>query len=277
VAILTNGNVFSLIGLADVLALHRTSFDLDVTIVTGLRRQKGNRYLEAAGLLRRWGLAYFAYKLTSLALPRLRECLTGRPMTVAAACRQLGIPCRRVRNANVRPCREHLQDFRPDLLLSFSCPHRIKPSVLSIARVGNLNVHSSLLPRYAGVCTYIHVLADGCDETGVTIHEMVEDFDAGRIVAQERLAIHEGMSVLELFTTQCRTAARMLPGAIGECIRSEKIVGEAQVLAQRSYCGEPTRADIARLRRRGHRLARLREWVQFSAQDRPGESPVSNS
>ena len=55
-----------------------------------------------------------------------------------------------------------------------------------------LNVHPSLLPKYAGgVDTNIHkeVLQNGDEETGCTIHFVTEDVDAGPILIQKKCAV----------------------------------------------------------------------------------------
>ncbi len=57
-----------------------------------------------------------------------------------------------------------------------------------------LNVHPSLLPRFRGVRAVERALEAGVEETGVTVHFMVEEVDAGPIVAQERVPVLSGDS-----------------------------------------------------------------------------------
>jgi phosphoribosylglycinamide formyltransferase-1 len=52
-----------------------------------------------------------------------------------------------------------------------------------------LNVHPSLLPEFRGLRAVERALEAGADETGVTVHFMVEEVDAGPVVAQERVPI----------------------------------------------------------------------------------------
>src|SRR5215211_2931050 len=52
-----------------------------------------------------------------------------------------------------------------------------------------LNVHPSLLPEFRGLHAVEQALEAGVDETGVTVHFMVEKVDAGPIVAQQRVPI----------------------------------------------------------------------------------------
>lgn len=245
VVVVTNGNFFSMLALRQV--LEPDGFHVFVT--TGLRRPKGNRLAEAWRLFRVWGLRYTAYKVATYALPAVSR----RPLSVVAVCKERGIPCEVVRNVNDEGVAARIAALQPDLLVSYSCPYRIKAPLLAVPRVGAVNVHSSLLPAYAGVCTYIHVLANGEAQTGVTVHEMVEEFDAGRVLAQEPVAIEPGMSVARLFAIQSVAAGRLLKDVIGR----RSVEGRPQDRSRRSYFGEPTKADVKRLRARGHRLLRL--------------------
>ncbi len=55
-----------------------------------------------------------------------------------------------------------------------------------------LNVHPSLLPEFRGLRAVERALEARVDETGVTVHFMVEEVDAGPVVAQERVPVLAG-------------------------------------------------------------------------------------
>ena len=60
-----------------------------------------------------------------------------------------------------------------------------------------INIHPSLLPRHGGagmmgMAVHRSVLAAGEAETGVTVHEVTTNLDAGPILAQERCAVRPG-------------------------------------------------------------------------------------
>jgi phosphoribosylglycinamide formyltransferase-1 len=57
-----------------------------------------------------------------------------------------------------------------------------------------LNVHPSLLPEFRGLHAVKRALEAGVEETGVTVHFVVEEVDAGPIVAQERVPVLSGDS-----------------------------------------------------------------------------------
>lgn len=257
ITVITNGNYFALRGLRPLLQAYGGRWRWQIVCTSGLRDPSRPRLPQAARLLRRWGPRYAAYKVATLALPRGVELLARRPRTVADWCRRRGFAVLEVADVHAPEVLAQLDAFGPDLVLSFSCPYPLRADVLRRARVGCVNVHGSLLPRDAGVCTYVHVLADGAAVTGVTVHEMVERLDAGAILAQQELPIEPGVTVFRLFRSQCDVAARLLLDTIPAVLAAGVIGGRPQDLAARTYRREPRAADIRRARSHGHGLATL--------------------
>ena len=75
-----------------------------------------------------------------------------------------------------------MQALQPDFLFSCYYRHMLKQPVLDLPRLGALNLHGSLLPRYRGRCPVNWVLVHGETETGVTLHYMEAKADQGDIV-----------------------------------------------------------------------------------------------
>jgi phosphoribosylglycinamide formyltransferase-1 len=101
-----------------------------------------------------------------------------------------------------------------------------------------INVHPSLLPAHGGpgmvgLAVHRSVLAAGDPETGVTIHEVTAELDAGPILAQERLAVLPGESAESL-------AARVL--AVEHRVLVETIAG-LMAGAPAAAGGEPRLVD----------------------------------
>jgi methionyl-tRNA formyltransferase len=78
-----------------------------------------------------------------------------------------------------------------------------------------LNVHPSLLPRWRGAAPVERAILAGDEETGVTIHETVEELDAGPIAAQERFAIGDD-DAGQVFLRAGEVAARLLNDVIAD-------------------------------------------------------------
>ena len=80
--------------------------------------------------------------------------------------------------------REAVGRLQPELILSFYYRRMIPVAVLALAPRGALNLHSSLLPRLRGRAPINWALVECEEETGITLHHMVQSADAGDIVAQ---------------------------------------------------------------------------------------------
>lgn len=82
-----------------------------------------------------------------------------------------------------------LRDLAPDLLVVVAYGRFIPREVLETARLGGINVHPSLLPRYRGPAPIPRAIAAGETETGVTVLYVTEEVDAGDIILQRAVPI----------------------------------------------------------------------------------------
>ena len=82
-----------------------------------------------------------------------------------------------------------LAAFAPDLGVVAAYGRIIPDAVLAIPRLGMINIHASLLPKYRGAAPIHRAVIDGEPETGVTIMRVVTELDAGPMFATERRAI----------------------------------------------------------------------------------------
>ncbi len=87
---------------------------------------------------------------------------------------------------------DQLRRVAPDLLVVVAYGQIIPASVLSIPRLGAVNVHASLLPRHRGAAPVAHAILSGDRETGVTIMRMDEKLDHGPILAVRKTGIGAG-------------------------------------------------------------------------------------
>jgi methionyl-tRNA formyltransferase len=112
---------------------------------------------------------------------------TGRGMkTMAVEC---NVPIFQPEKINTPEGVAFLQSLSPDLLVVAAYGQILSNEVLSSARLGGINVHASLLPKYRGAAPVAWAIYHGETETGVTIIRMTTGLDAGDMLAQEKLAI----------------------------------------------------------------------------------------
>jgi methionyl-tRNA formyltransferase len=82
--------------------------------------------------------------------------------------------------------------------------------ILAIPRLGMINVHASLLPKYRGAAPIHRAVIAGDRETGVTIMRVVKALDAGGMIAKERRAIGSEETSDEVERDLARIGARLL-------------------------------------------------------------------
>ena len=77
-----------------------------------------------------------------------------------------------------------LRDWRPDLGVVAAYGKLIPEDILSLPRLGMINVHASLLPKYRGAAPVQRAVIDGERDTGVTIMRVEKMLDAGAMLAK---------------------------------------------------------------------------------------------
>jgi methionyl-tRNA formyltransferase len=75
-----------------------------------------------------------------------------------------------------------LRRLEPDLAVVVAYGHILRPDVLSLPRLGMINVHASLLPRWRGAAPIQHAILAGDAETGVSIMQMDQGLDSGPVL-----------------------------------------------------------------------------------------------
>ena len=85
--------------------------------------------------------------------------------------------------------REQLGACKPDLCLVMAYGHILRQEVIDTPRLGTLNLHTSILPRYRGASPIQTAIACGETVTGVTLMQMVLALDAGPVADVERVSV----------------------------------------------------------------------------------------
>ncbi|HEX2222021.1 MAG TPA: formyltransferase family protein [Candidatus Limnocylindria bacterium] len=106
-----------------------------------------------------------------------------------------------------------------DVALLAGYDRLLHPSYFAAFRAPTINIHPSLLPRHGGrgmVGPAVHaaVLAAGDVETGVTIHGVTADLDAGPVIAQVRVPVLDGDSPESLAERVLAVEHRLLVGTL---------------------------------------------------------------
>ena len=81
-------------------------------------------------------------------------------------------------------CLDQIRALEPDISVVVAYGHILPRNVIDLPRMGTLNIHASLLPKWRGAAPIQAVIRAGHPETGVTIMRMVPQLDAGPILWQ---------------------------------------------------------------------------------------------
>ncbi|MFF8678329.1 methionyl-tRNA formyltransferase [Streptomyces sp. NPDC015237] len=136
-----------------------------------------------------------------------------------------------------------LKDADPDIIVANNWRTWIPPRIYNLPRHGTLNVHDSLLPKYAGFSPIIWALINGEPEVGVTGHLMDEVLDAGDIVLQRSVPVGPEDTATDLFH---KTVDLIAPVTIGslDLIASGQTEFTAQDRSQATFFHKRAEEDI---------------------------------
>jgi methionyl-tRNA formyltransferase len=109
-----------------------------------------------------------------------------------------GIPVYQPESINTPEGVQQLSAWQPDLLVVAAYGQILSKDVLSTAKLGGINVHASLLPKYRGAAPIAWAIYHGETETGVTIIRMSTALDAGDMLVQEAIPIRSDETAGEL-------------------------------------------------------------------------------
>lgn len=100
--------------------------------------------------------------------------------------------------ANQPESLERLREFQADLFVVAAYGQILSAELLSIPRLGAINLHASLLPKYRGAAPIQYAMISGETETGVTIFQIEPKLDAGPVLGVVSTAIDERETYGEL-------------------------------------------------------------------------------
>lgn len=137
-----------------------------------------------------------------------------------------------------------LSALRPDVSLVIAYGQILGDAFIEAPRLGTLNLHASLLPRYRGASPIQAAVASGDTETGMTLMRIVRELDAGPVAGEERVAIGPFDTALDVEAGLAEAAVRLAARALPLLGRGE-LSFRAQDRAQASFCRRLGKADGA--------------------------------
>ncbi|MES2304474.1 MAG: methionyl-tRNA formyltransferase [Gemmatimonadota bacterium] len=106
---------------------------------------------------------------------------TPRPPAVKLVAEAAGLPIAQPERPRGDDFYQQLRDANADLGVVVAYGHLLRPELLAIPRLGFVNVHASLLPRWRGAAPIHWALLSGDEETGVSIMRVEAGLDTGAV------------------------------------------------------------------------------------------------
>lgn len=129
-----------------------------------------------------------------------------------------------------------------DLALVAAFGQKLGPAVLAAPRLGCINIHASLLPKYRGAAPFQWAILNGDAETGVTIFQIDEKWDAGPLWAQRATPIGETETADELHDRLALLGAELAVEALA-AIAGGKTASRIQNAMQATKAPKLSKAD----------------------------------
>jgi methionyl-tRNA formyltransferase len=110
----------------------------------------------------------------------------------------LGLKVCQPETVNSDEARTALRELPADLMVVCDYGEILKRETLAVTRLGGINLHGSLLPKYRGAAPVQWAILNGETETGNTVIQMTPGLDAGPALGVQRVAIHPDETAGEL-------------------------------------------------------------------------------
>lgn len=144
---------------------------------------------------------------------------------------------------------QEIIDLHPDFLITAAYGQFLPTKLLNSAKIAAVNVHGSLLPKYRGGAPIQRSIMNGDSKTGISIIYMVKKMDAGDIIAQQAIPIHDdddsGSMFKKLSILGRDLLMKALPHLIDGTVKPIK-QDESKVVFSPNISSEEERLDFTR-------------------------------
>lgn len=168
--------------------------------------------------------------------------LRGLPCALKPLARERGLPVFDPPDASEEPFVAQVAARKPDVIVVASYGQFLKKNLLAVPRLGTINVHPSLLPKYRGASPIQWALANGESATGVSVLYVTPKMDAGDLLAQERFPITPEDTFCTLEPKLAALGTELLIRVLDE-FRAGRTRGTPQDEAQATFARKLSKED----------------------------------
>ena len=165
------------------------------------------------------------------------------PSAVKQAALARGLPVSQPASLKTPEVQAELRALAADIMVVAAYGQILPQAVLDLPRLGCLNIHASLLPRWRGAAPIQRAILAGDSETGITIMQMDAGLDTGAMLAKTVVPIRDSDTAASLHDVLAAAGAAAIVAALANY---PTLIPEAQDGAQATYAAKLTK-DEARL------------------------------
>ncbi len=165
-----------------------------------------------------------------------------QPCVVKTLALSRGLPVFAPENASDDAFVAQVAALKPDVVVVASYGQFLKRNLLAVPRLGTINVHPSLLPKYRGASPIQWALANGETETGVSVLYVTPKMDAGDVLAQEKHPIAPDDAFCTLEPKLAARGAELL-GRVLDGFRAGRTQGTPQDGSQATFARKLAKED----------------------------------
>ena len=150
------------------------------------------------------------------------------PSPVKEVALAAGIPVFQPENFREEETVEALRALKPDVCAVVAYGRILPQKVLDVPKLGCINIHASVLPKYRGSAPYQWAVLDGLRETGVTAMYLCREMDAGDIIDVSKTRIGENETAGELLDRLAVLGADLLSKTLSRFAAEGKVPAAPQ-------------------------------------------------
>jgi methionyl-tRNA formyltransferase len=161
---------------------------------------------------------------------------------VAEAARELGLDVVQPESVKDEAFLEGMRALDPDLFVVVAFGQIFPADLLAVPKLGAINLHASLLPKYRGASPIQSAISNGEKKSGVTTMLMEEELDSGPILVQEEVEIRRSETAGELAVRLAKVGAGAMVETL-ELLDKGKLKQRKQREESSSYATKFTKDD----------------------------------
>ncbi len=140
-------------------------------------------------------------------------------LTVGQISKRYKIPIIRTKDINNEETVASITTYQPDIIVCAYFNQILKKEICGIPKLNCVNIHLALSQKYRGLNSYFWVLANNESESGVTLHEVDEGIDTGKVIAQKRVKISDNDTAIGFFIKLSQVGGELFINSLSDIVK----------------------------------------------------------